>query len=58
MTTTMRWAALGGLVMMVGCAPMQVAAPAAAVEPVAAAPETRAQAAMAAFSGRLRSELG
>ena len=56
--TARRWAALAGLAMMVGCAPVQVAQPAAAVEPVAAAPETRAQAAMAAFSGRLRSELG
>lgn len=58
--TARRWAALAGLAMMVGCAPVQVAQPAAAVEPAAAAPDAqaRAQAAMAAFSGRLRSELG
>lgn len=58
--TARRWAALAGLAMMVGCAPVPVAQPAAAVEPAAAAPDAqaRAQAAMAAFSGRLRSELG
>jgi hypothetical protein len=55
-----RCAALAVLAMAVGCAPVQVAEPAAVVEPVAAAPDAqaRAQAAMAAFSGRLRSELG
>lgn len=62
MTTTIRWAALAGLAMLAGCAPVQVqvARPPAAVVPAAASPEAqaRAQAAMAAFSGRLRSDLG
>ena len=71
MTPMIRWAALAGLAMAVGCAPVEVAGLSPADQ--AAAPDAqsgakpdaptsdaqaRAQAAMAAFSGRLRSELG
>ncbi len=60
MSTMLRWVCSAGLVMACACSPVRVAEPTAAVE--AAAPpsdaQARAQAAMAAFGGRLRSQLG
>lgn len=65
MTTMWRWLGLAGLTMACACSPVRVAGPAVAVDavaPASVAPDSdataRAQAAMAAFSGRLRGELG
>ena len=59
MTTLVRWLGVAAVSLAVGCAPVQVAEPAAAVPAPAPAADAqaRAQAAMAAFSGRLRTEL-
>jgi hypothetical protein len=58
MTPIIRGAALAALAMVVGCAPVEVAELAPADQAAAPDAQARGQAAMAAFSGRLRSELG
>ncbi len=60
MSTMLRWACSAALLMTCACSPVKVAEPTIAAEAAAPASDAqaRAQAAMATFGGRLRSELG